>query len=141
MGGQAGAARSNPAMVVSVVVAAIAAAAFALAALAWIFGWMAPRAAVPTPASFASPGQQVAGTLPDMALAPGETLVASADAAAPGAKAAPKASVTAVRSAGRQWEVRLRFEDGSTRTLLYSERPAFRVGARVRLEDGRLVAD
>jgi hypothetical protein len=37
--------------------------------------------------------------------------------------------------------VRVRFEDGSSQTLRYPERPPLRVGERVHLEDGRLLPD
>jgi len=69
------AARGHPAVVASVVVAAVAITTGALVAIAWMLGWVGARGAPPTPASFASPGQQVAGTAPGVALLPGETLV------------------------------------------------------------------
>ncbi len=37
------------------------------------------------------------------------------------------------------WDVRVRFEDGTTRLLRYPTPPPFRNGQRVRMEDGRLV--
>jgi len=37
--------------------------------------------------------------------------------------------------------VRVRFEDGSTETLRYAERPRLRIGERVHLEDGRLIPE
>lgn len=39
------------------------------------------------------------------------------------------------------WEVRVRFDDGSTQTLRFRRRPPFDLGERVRLEDGDLVPD
>ncbi len=39
------------------------------------------------------------------------------------------------------WEVRVRFEDGSTETLRYRDRPRLRIGERVHLEDGRLIPE
>ena len=38
-----------------------------------------------------------------------------------------------------QWEVRVRFEDGSMETLRYPTRPALRIGQSVLLEEGRLI--
>jgi hypothetical protein len=162
---------------------------------------------VATPASVASPGQQVAGTVHDIHLLPGETLVtspeppkaatpkASAEAARPAtpqyaktpeptprkqapskpsyaqampSRAAPSppsprpeppvtsferssrslcincgtvASITGYSGSGDQWDVRVRFEDGSAETLRYRVRPPLRIGQRVRLEEGRLVLE
>jgi hypothetical protein len=39
------------------------------------------------------------------------------------------------------WEVRVRFDDGSTQTLRFRRRPPFDLGERVRLDDGELVPD
>ena len=39
------------------------------------------------------------------------------------------------------YEVRVRFDDGARRTLRYQKAPRWRVGDRVRLENGRLVRD
>ena len=73
--------RSNRAVVVAVVVAAISVTLLALIAMAKMLGWVTQR--VPsTPMSMAAPANQLAGTVPDLALAPGETLVAPADASA-----------------------------------------------------------
>ena len=38
-----------------------------------------------------------------------------------------------------QWEVKVRFEDGSMETLRYPARPALRIGQSVLLEEGRLI--
>lgn len=38
-----------------------------------------------------------------------------------------------------EWDVRVRFEDGSTQTLRYRTRPPLRIGQSVLLEEGRLV--
>jgi len=38
-----------------------------------------------------------------------------------------------------QWEVRVRFEDGSMETLRYPTRPPLRIGQGVLLEEGRLI--
>ena len=46
-----------------------------------------------------------------------------------------------IDEAGTQWEVRVRFDDGSRETLRYYERPRLRVGDAVHLEDGRLIRD
>lgn len=73
--------RSNRAVVIAVVVAAISVTLLALIAIAKMLGWVTQR--VPsTPMSMAAPAGQVAGTVPDLALAPGETLVAPANAPA-----------------------------------------------------------
>jgi hypothetical protein len=50
-------------------------------------------------------------------------------------------SVTSIRSSDGDWEVRVKFEDGSSETLRYPERPRFRLGDRVHMEDGRLLPD
>jgi hypothetical protein len=49
--------------------------------------------------------------------------------------------VTAIAPRGESWDVRVRFEDGSSQTLRYPEEPRFRVNDPVHLEDGRLVKD
>ena len=49
--------------------------------------------------------------------------------------------VASIGSSGPGWEVRVRFEDGSTETLRYPDRPRLRIGDRVHLEDGRLIAE
>ena len=210
MSGELSAARSHPAVIVAVVVAAVAVTACALVAIAYMLGWVPSRAAVPTPMGIASPGQQVAGSAPEVGLLPGETLVAPAETPKPGtpqyarptpplpqpspaasqpaappaqpavpayskpaplqpppARAAPSkpgyvrtepppyasyepsarsfcvncGTVASVSVSGADWDVRVRFEDGSSETLRYPERPRFRAGERVRLEDGRLVPD
>lgn len=206
MSGEMAAARSHPAVIVSMVVAAVAVTVCALVAIAWMLGWVPSKATVTTPASVASPGQQVAGTVHDIHLLPGETLVTSPE---PPKAATPKASAEAAKPAtpqfakvpepapkkqapsrpayaqsmpsraapsspanpraeppitsferssrslcincgtvasitfysGSEWDVRVRFEDGSAETVRYRVRPPFRVGQRVRLEEGRLVAE
>ena len=50
-------------------------------------------------------------------------------------------TIASIGSAGEDWEVRVRFEDGSTETLRYPDRPRLRIGERVHLEDGRLVPE
>jgi hypothetical protein len=210
-------ARPHPAFVV----AGLAFAACALAVIAYMLGWLPSKPELPSsPTSMASPGQQVVGSAPDVALLPGETLVspaealpaATAKAPSPGvAKRAPQVApsippspplsprqpssayvqpappvapstayaqapaplavparpkytsdelarqtsyersarnvcincgaVTSIGSAGSEWEVRVRFDDGSNETLRYPERPSLRIGDRVHLEDGRLLRD
>jgi hypothetical protein len=49
--------------------------------------------------------------------------------------------VSSIGSEDGDWEVRVRFEDGSTETLRYPDRPRLRIGERVHLEDGRLVRE
>jgi hypothetical protein len=50
-------------------------------------------------------------------------------------------TIASIGSYAGDWEVRVRFEDGSSQTLRYPERPPLRAGERVRLEDGRLLPD
>ena len=50
-------------------------------------------------------------------------------------------TVTSIDDNGSQWEVRVRFDDGSRETMRYRERPRLRVGDAVHLEDGRLLRD
>jgi hypothetical protein len=192
MSGEMAAARAHPAVIAAIVVAAIAVTACSLVGIAYMVGWIPARAA-PTPTGFAIPGQQLAGSAQDVALAPGETLVTAPDkslaavssapsplplppspstsppparAVTPATRAAPTTpryaramppvisneraarsicincgTVASVRSSQGEWEVRVRFEDGSSETLTYPQRPSFKPGARVRLEQGRLVAD
>jgi hypothetical protein len=210
-------ARPHPAFVV----AGVAFAACALAVIAYMLGWLPSKPELPgSPTSMASPGQQVAGSAPDVALLPGETLVSPAEAPPaatakpplPGAaKRAPQGTpaiapsspplprkpapayaqpaplpssatayaqapapqavparpnytrdelarqssderstrnvcincgaITSIASAGSDWEVRVRFDDGFNETLRYPERPSLRIGDRVHLEDGRLLRD
>jgi hypothetical protein len=49
--------------------------------------------------------------------------------------------IASIGSAGGDWEVRVRFDDGSTETLRYPDRPRLRIGERVHLEDGRLIPE
>ena len=155
--------RSHPAVIASIVLASVAVTACAAVAIAYMMGWVG-HAAPPTPASMAAPGQQVAGTAPDMGLLPGETLVtlpeppksAIPPAAPPGAAVAVKppegkpdregpcvncGRVVAIVTHGDFWDVEVRYDDGSTQTLRYPERPRLRAGERVRFEDGRLLSD
>lgn len=215
MSDELAAARSHPAVVVSIVVAALAVTALAVATIAYLLGWIPAKASAPTPAGMASPGQQVTGTLPDVVLLPGETLVtppegksspqpatpapttpqyakslepaprkldpapspyalppsrsgtpAPSYAPPPPTRAAPAApsavrkeppltsyerstrsicincgTIASIRSVADDWEVRVRFEDGSSETIRYPERPRMRIGDRVLLEEGRLVPD
>jgi len=206
MDGEAAAARAHPAVIASVVVAAVAVAACALVAIAWMLGWVPSRASVPTPAGIASPGQQVAGTVHDVDLLPGETLVAPPEAPKPAApqyakplaeplkttpppygrmpdsaakklpaptkpsyaqtlpsRAVPQeaarppltsyeratrgicincGAVAAITShSDDEWDVRVRFEDGSSETIRYRTRPPLRIGQRVHLEEGRLIPE
>lgn len=50
-------------------------------------------------------------------------------------------TIASIGSAAGDWEVRVRFEDGSTETLRYPDRPRLRIGERVHLEDGRLIPE
>jgi hypothetical protein len=47
-------------------------------------------------------------------------------------------SIAAITTYPDDWEVRVRFEGGATRAYRYPTPPPFRLGDRVRLEDGRL---
>src|SRR5476649_1281986 len=79
-------ARPHPALVV----AGLAFAAGALAVIAYMLGWIPSKPELPSsPTSMASPGQQVAGSAPDVALLPGETLVSPPEAPPPSAKPVP----------------------------------------------------
>jgi hypothetical protein len=210
----------HPAMVAASVVAGLVFIAGALLVIAYMLGWFPAKPPLPgAPTAMASPGQQVTGSAPDVALLPGETLVSppetpprAPDAAAkpplapritasqatpqpltpqatpqqpatpqptapkyattpppesPKVPATPSrpnytrdevtarasnerpaqdvcvncGAVTAIGSSGSDWEVRVRFDDGSSESLHYPERPRLRVGDRVRLEDDRLVRD
>ena len=214
--------RSHPLVIIAIMVAALALVAFALVGIAYMMGWLG-RDAPSTPAAIATPGQQVAGTAPDMGLLPGESLVTmpeppksaipppapeglSVPAKPPAAKPAyvappapvsgaaqprpaptrpsyeqreareepreernPRAEsderaertettharivpdregpcvncgiITAIATRGEFWDIDVRYEDGSTQTLRYPERPRLRAGQHVRFEDGRLVPD
>ncbi|HSS27581.1 MAG TPA: hypothetical protein VLJ84_11650 [Usitatibacter sp.] len=214
--------RSHPLVIIAIMVAALAVVAFALVGIAYMMGWLG-HGVPPTPASIATPGQQLAGTAPDMGLLPGESLVTMPEpprsaipppapeglavpvkpstakpayVAPPAPSAAqppPRAAVTrpsyeqreareepreernpreeredraertettharivpdregpcvncgtitAIATHGEFWDIDVRYEDGSTQTLRYPERPRLRPGQRVRFEDGRLVPD
>ncbi|HXN15083.1 MAG TPA: hypothetical protein VN878_01815 [Usitatibacter sp.] len=221
MSSQIAAVRSHRAVVAAVVGAAIALTVCALVAIAVMLGWLPAKTTFSTPASSASPGQQVAGTAPGVELLPGETLVSPAEGAPapahspdgqspspalakpgpvtptyappaprkpspapPAAAAAPLrpspapppasnrqsaapppryaqsppperaaaprtragicincAVVSSIRSRAEDWEVRVRFDDGTSKTIRYPTQPAFRPGQRVYLEGGRLIAE
>lgn len=47
-------------------------------------------------------------------------------------------SIAAITTYPDSWEVRVRFEDGTTRSVRYDTQPPLRLGDRVRLENGRL---
>ena len=191
--------RSHPLVIIAIMVAALAVAAFALVGIAYMMGWLG-HGVPPTPAAIATPGQQLAGTAPDMGLLPGESLVTMPPPPAPeglavpvkpstakpahvappapsAAQPPPRAAVTrpsyeqredraertettharivpdregpcvncgtitAIATHGEFWDIDVRYEDGSTQTMRYPERPRLRVGQRVRFEDGRLVPD
>jgi hypothetical protein len=78
-------------MVISVITAAAAVTLCALVAIAYMLGWLPARADVATPVGMASPGQQVAGTAPGVALLPGETVV-TPETPPPAAPASPAPS-------------------------------------------------
>ena len=224
MNAQIDSARSHPAVAAAIGIGCVAFTAGALLVIAYMLDWLPSKSQLPsTPTSMANPGQQVAGSAPDVALLPGETLVAPADvpptreAAKPVApSAAPRpppqyakpdspppalvprkptspiyaqpvpqvlpsttyapalpsraapgkpnytsdevarnnsyerptrnvcvncGAILSIAPAGPDWEVRVRFDDGSGETLRYPERPSFRIGDRVHLEDGRLLPD
>jgi hypothetical protein len=170
-------ARAHPAVVASMVVAAVAVTAAALVAIAYMLGWLPARASLATPVGFANPAQQATGVATDLALSPGESVVSPEEAPKAGAGAAPQpatpsyakpappkpamaksalsrpaarkhascancGNIASITSYGRgEWDVRVRFADGSHETLRYREPPPFRLGERVRLEEGRLVRE
>ena len=196
MSGEIAAARAHPAVVVSMIVAAVAVTTAALVAIAYMLGWMPGRSQLGTPVGIANPAQQASGVATDLALSPGESVVVPSEALPPSAAmpaaetpkpatpsyarpappapkpalapaktalaksaakppppqpAPPKSSgpphrycvncgnIAAITTYGRgEWDVRVRFEDGSQETLRYREPPPFRLGDRVRLEEGRL---
>ena len=49
--------------------------------------------------------------------------------------------MTAITRADYDWEVRVRFEDGSRETLRYRDRPRVQLGDTIHLEEGRLIPD
>lgn len=49
--------------------------------------------------------------------------------------------VTGIARGDYEWEVRVRFDDGTRQTLRYYDRPRVEIGDAVHLEDGRLVRD
>jgi hypothetical protein len=49
--------------------------------------------------------------------------------------------VTSIARGDYDWEVRVRFDDGSREVLRFYDRPRVQVGEAVHLEEGRLVAD
>jgi hypothetical protein len=172
--------RSHPAVIASIVLAAVAVAACAVVAIAYMVGWVG-RDVPAAPVSIATPGQQLAGTVQDMGLLPGESLVTMPEppksaipppatqplAPVPVPKSVParpayeeRSETTRARIApdrdnlcvncgivasivprGDFWDVQVRYEDGSTQTLRYPERPRMRPGERVHFEDGRLLSD
>ncbi|HXF77447.1 MAG TPA: hypothetical protein VN598_01175 [Usitatibacter sp.] len=177
--------RSHPAVIASIVLAAVAVTACAVVGIAYMLGWVGKGVVPPTPGSIATPGQQLAGTAPDMGLLPGETLVTMPEPPksaipppaprplvpipepTPPAKPAPvrpayeeRSETTRARIVpdrdtlcvncgivasivprGDFWDVLVRYDDGSTQTLRYPERPRLRPGERVHFEDGRLLSD
>lgn len=176
--------RSHPAVIASIVLAAVAVTACAVVAIAYMVGWVG-RDIPAAPVSIATPGQQLAGTMPDIGLLPGESLVTMPEppksaipppasqprVPVPEPKPAPapvparpayeeRSETTHARIApdrgnvcvncgivasivprGDFWDVLVRYEDGSTQTLRYPERPRMRPGERVHFEDGRLLSD
>ena len=80
MNSQIDSARSHPAVAIALGVGGILFAAGALLVIAYVLDWLPSKPQLPNaPTSMANPGQQVAGSAPDVALLPGETLVAPAD--------------------------------------------------------------
>lgn len=112
----------------AIVAAAAALAALALFAVAAWMGWFPGAPSVITPASVAMPAQQASGgvaseySLPELPACANCGTVASVD----------KKAV---------WEVRVKLEDGTNRSVKFTAEPAFRVGDRVRLEGATLVRD
>ncbi len=81
-------------------------------------------------ASSAKPAKKAAAALPKTASASARSYCVNCG------------TIASVIPYGRgEWDVRVRFQDGSSETLRYREPPGLRAGERVRLEDGRLVRE
>lgn len=226
VGEQLAAVRAHPAVIVSVVFAAVAVALCALVAVAYMLGWVPSKPPAAKPAAAEPPAKPAPSAASGgLALLPGETLVVAPEPPAssipraappmperkvPGpvtpsysqpppttpssapkspftlpppsapppaptiaktlpSRAAPTApvyrreeptelpprsyersfrtvcvncgTISSIREYGDNWEVAVRFEDGTSETLRYPERPRMRIGQRVTLEDGRLVPE
>jgi hypothetical protein len=154
MEGQLAALRAHPAVVASVVAAAIATTVAAFVAIGYMAGWIPARGSLTTPVGIANPAQQSTGIANDLALSPGESVVTAPAAPPPPAKPAQKSaaparpqrsahcvncgSIAAITGGRGEWVVRVRFQDGKSEVLRYREPPPFRLGDRVRLEQGKL---
>lgn len=84
-------------------------------------------APIPAPAPAPAPAAAPAPTRPNFKRAP-----------PPDGYCVNCATVAAITTYTDAWEVRVRFEDGTSRTVSYPTQPNLRLGDRVRLEDGRL---
>ena len=117
-----------------------------------------PTAPAPTTPSYSRPAPEVTPVPRDPAPEPAARKPVARPAPATNPIPAPKApvyaraspertpcvqcgTVTATTAYSDSWEVRVRFEDGTTRTIRHRSPPGFGIGQRVRLEDGRLVRD
>jgi hypothetical protein len=68
--------RSQNTVAAMVIVAAVAITGFAAVGIAWMFGWIGTHdAPPPAPGAIATPGQQIAGVVPEQSLLPGESVV------------------------------------------------------------------
>ena len=108
-----------------------------------------PLPAAPAPATSPAPAAQKPAAKPSPPrYTPGpKAPVAAREAPRP---APPRATrsvcvncgvVTSVARTDYDWEVRVRFDDGSREVLRFYDRPRAQVGDAVRLEDGRLHVD
>ena len=111
----------------------------------------APAAKKPPPPIYAQPAPPSSSTgyaqvLPSRA-APSKSTYNRGDAPATSFERSTRdfcvncGTIASIGSSGGDWEVRVRFEDGSTETLRYPDRPRLRIGERVHLEDGRLIPE
>jgi hypothetical protein len=126
------AARGHPAVVASLVVAAVAITTCAMVAIAWMLGCPTRDAEVPPPPS---PPTRVAPVTPNYSRAE--------VAARPDLRAlcVNCGTVESIRPVGDGWEVRVRYDDGSGDVKRYDQPPRLRRGDRVHVEEGRLLRD
>jgi hypothetical protein len=139
-------ARSHPAAFASIVIAGAAVAALALVTIAYLLGWAPAAGSLPSaPGSMASPGQQLAGTVPGgVDLLPGETLVAPAESPKPDvAQTAKPAAPPKPAPPAAPVEAAYGSSEGATRNLCVNCGTVASVGSsgghwevRVRFENG-----
>lgn len=111
----------------------------------------APPAAQPVTPSYAKPQPAAPKSAPakpqqQKFSAPARPAAAPRPAASPPQQQAAHCvncgSIAAITGYGRgEWDVRVRFQDGTSEVLRYRETPPFRLGDRVRLREGMLVRE